>query len=251
MPYFWYPVIYAGSSAQAISENLFSLQCTQVLGAAIAGTGSLKLLEHTGLGYLSAVKSNPEKGKLSRFAKEAMAFSQEMRASGLTPGVQTEIIWEPKNARSIRDIQDILEFWLGAEGIDLSDTDQFRSDGKLSTFIFNGFVFNSLIIQNPIFDYCNNLALTCYIYEAPGLEIGLFEDFNRINYPGSMHIRESDSSSTGYFVHFDQHIFGEPKALQIAIGTAMNLAVALAEQLAPKWHSEFGGKIIPGDKLQD
>jgi hypothetical protein len=188
---------------------------------------------------------------LSSFAKDAIAFSNEVDAMQSKPGLRTEIIWNEGEARSARDVQDILEFWLSSEGLDLLDADYFRTDGLLSTFVFNGFLFNSLIKEDPIFDYSKMLVLSCYVYMPTSLDPKILLEANKVNHPGSFHLRETTQSRTGYFVQYDQYIFGEPKALQQAIGTAMNLCTDLSSQIAPYWISLFGGELISAERIPD
>jgi hypothetical protein len=197
------------------------------------------------------VERDPAFQGLSSLAKDAIAFSREVEANRVTPGVEKEIIWRQGEARTVRDIQDVVEFWLSSEGMDLSDSSVYRTDGVLSTFVFNGFLFNSLIKEDPIFDYCNMLILSCYVYKPNTFDPQVLLEFNKVNHPGSFHLRESSQSDTGFFVQCDQYIFGEPKALQHAIGTALNLSVDLASQIAPYWISLFGGEVIDAKEIPD
>lgn len=198
-----------------------------------------------------SLDKNPAYDGLSSLAKDTIAFSNEVDALRVKPGLQTEIIWSENEARSARDVQDILEYWLAAEDIDLHDDSFFRTDGVLSTFVFNGFLFNSLIKEDPIFHYSKMLILSCYVYMPAKFDPEILIEANKVNHPGSFHLRESSQSSTGYFFQYDQYIFGEPKALQQAIGTALNLCTDLSSQIAPYWISLFGGQLIAADRIPD
>jgi len=188
---------------------------------------------------------------LSREAKEVIEESRHLSQQKITPGVKTEVIWAESEARTARDVQDILEFWLAAEGIDLENQHEFRTDGLLSTFLYQGFIFNSLISDNPVFEYSQNLLISCYIFAPNEVTFDLLEEFGRINHAGRFHVKQSDNSPTGLFVHYDNCIFGEPKSLQMAIGIAMNLSIALASQLIDIWPQKFGGVVLNIDSLDE
>jgi hypothetical protein len=201
--------------------------------------------------HRDSMDSNSAFDGLSSLAKDAIAFSNEMDVMESRPGLRTEIIWKEEEARSTSDVQDILEFWLSSEGLDLRDADYFRTDGVLSTFVFNGFLFNSLIREDPIFDYSKMLMLSCYVYMPTSFDPQILIEANKVNHPGSFHVRETTQSPSGYFVQYDQYIFGEPKALQQAIGTALNLCTDLSSQIAPYWINLFGGELINADRIPD
>jgi hypothetical protein len=188
---------------------------------------------------------------LSAEAKEVIETSRYLEQHKITPGVKTEVIWLENEARTSRDIQEILEFWLVAEGVDIQNQHEFRTDGTLSTFLYQGFIFNSLIVDNPIFEYSRNLLLSCYVFAPDEVSSDLLEELGRINHQGRFHVKHSENSPTGLFVYYDNHIFGEPKSLQFAIGTVMNLSTSLASQLIEIWPQKFGGVVIELDSLDE
>jgi len=192
---------------------------------------------------------DPAFDNLSTEAKRVIEEARYLEQHKITPGVKTELIWPESEARTSRDVQQILEFWLVAEGIDIQNSHEFRTDGTLSTFLYQGFVFNSLIIDNPIFEYSKNLLISCYVFAPNKVSSDLLEEFGLINYPGRFHVKKSEHSPTGLFVHYDNYIFGEPKSLQFAIGTAMNLSISLASQLIEMWPEKFGGVVLEIDSL--
>jgi hypothetical protein len=194
---------------------------------------------------------DPAFDDLSPEAKEAIEEARFLEQHKVTPGVKTEVIWSESEARSENDTQEILEFWLVTEGIDIQNDHEFRTNGKLSTFIYQDFVFNTLILDNVIFPYSKVLQISCYVFAPNKVSIELLEEFGLINHPGRFHIKQSNQSPTGLFVHYDHHIFGEPKSLQFAIGTAMNLSVALASQLIEIWPERFGGEVLEIESLSD
>jgi hypothetical protein len=188
---------------------------------------------------------------LSREAKQVIEESRYLEQHKITPGVETEIIWPESEARSEKDVQEILEYWLVAEGIDIQNHHEFRTDGKLSTFLYQGFIFNTLITDNPIFGYSRNLLISCYVFAPHDTSFDLLQEFGLINHPGRFHVKQSKNSPTGFFVHYDNYIFGEPKSLQFAIGTAMNLSTSLASQLIEIWPQKFGGVILDLESLDE
>ena len=188
---------------------------------------------------------------LSQEAKEVIEEARYLEQHKITPGVKTEVIWPESEARSVTDTQEILEFWLVAEGIDIQNDHEFRTDGKLSTFIYQDFVFNTLILDNVIFPHSKVLLISCYVYAPNVVSAELLEEFGLINHPGRFYINKSDQSPTGLFVHYDHYIFGEPKSLQFAIGTAMNLSIALASQLIEIWPERFGGEVLEYESLSE
>lgn len=188
---------------------------------------------------------------LSQMAKETIEMSRHLENQKVTPGVKTEIIWPPEQARSIQDTQEILEFWLSAEDVDLDNSHEFRTDGTLSTFLYKGFLFNTYISDNPIFPHSKMLLISCYVYAPERFDAQLLEDFCKINHPGSFKIRESDQSPTGYFAQYENYLFGEHKSLQFAIGTVMNLSISLASQLIEIWPQRFPGKVLTFESLDE
>ncbi len=187
----------------------------------------------------------------SREAKEVIEGARYLGQGKITPGVKTEVIWPESEARTAKDIQEILEFWLVAEGVDIQNQHEFRTDGTLSTFLYQGFVFNSLITENPIFDYSQNLLISCYVFAPDDISSDLLEEFGLINHPGRFHVKKSEKSPTGLFVHYDNHIFGEPKSMQFAIGIVMNMSTSLASQLIEIWPQKFGGVVLDLDSLDE
>ena len=203
---------------------------------------------------INMVKKFTDDAAFDSFSKEAKEVIEESRyldQHKITPGVKTELIWPESEARTARDVQEILEFWLVAEGIDIQNHHEFRTDGTLSTFLYQGFVFNSLVTDNPVFDYSRNLLISCYVFAPDDISTELLEEFGLINYPGRFYVKQSENSPTGLFVHYDNHIFGEPKSLQFAIGTAMNLSISLASQLIEIWPKKFGGVSLEIDSLDE
>lgn len=188
---------------------------------------------------------------LNEEAKNLIEESRYLQQHVITTGVKTELIWPESETRTARDIQDILEFWLVAEGIDIENHHEYRTDGQLSTFLYEGFIFNSLIVDNPIFNHSKNLALSCYVFAPSEPTFDLLREFQLINHAGKFVVRESTQSPTGLFVHYDIQIFGEPKSLQFAIGTAMNLSISLASQLIEIWPQKFGGMVLEIDSLDE
>lgn len=188
---------------------------------------------------------------LNQEAKEVIEEARFLEQQKITPGVETEVIWHESEARSERDMQDILEFWLVAEGVDIQNDHEFRTDGTMSTFLFQDFVFNTLILDNPIFPYSKVLQTSCYVFAPNEVTTELLEEFGLINHPGRFHVKLSKQSPTGLFVHYDNYIFGEPKSLQFAIGTAMNLSIALASQLIEMWPEKFGGEVLELESLDE
>jgi len=174
--------------------------------------------------------------------QEAMAFSKEMAQQRVTDGVRTEIIWDAPEARTAKDIQEILEFWLAAEHVDLWDPAQFRTDGTQSTFLFRNVCFITMIFPDLVFDYANMLAVFAHVMSPPAKSYELLDDLNGIQYPGGLRCTPNDQFDSGWVVVHEQQIFGEHKSVQFALSIALNSAVNLVESLAPRLVSQHGGR---------
>jgi hypothetical protein len=193
-------------------------------------------------------------------AEEGMAFAKESMQQRVTPGVKTEIIWPEGEARTPQDLREILEFWLAAEGIDLWDTNLYRPGpanpdptefSNLATFLYDNTAFNAVCFPNAIFPHSMVLSLVAYAMTAPDRDPGLLASFQPILQLGKFSLLASEDSPTGFFVHHTVDIFAEPKSVQFAIGTAVNLSTAICSQLVPTWVEQFGGEALILESLSD
>jgi hypothetical protein len=85
---------------------------------------------------------------LSQEAKEVKKVARYLEQHKITPRFNTEVIWLESESRSEKVKQEGSEFWLVAEGIDIQNDNKFRTDGKFSTFIYQDFLSNTLILDN-------------------------------------------------------------------------------------------------------
>jgi hypothetical protein len=112
-------------------------------------------------------------------------------------------------------------------------------------------VSNTLVLDNVIFLYSKVLQISCYVFAPNEASEELLEKFEPINHPGRFHINQSDQSPTGLFLYYEHYFFGELKSVQFAIGTAMNLSIALASQLIKIWPERFGGEVLECESPDD